>query len=170
MSEEKDSSESLDRNFIDALLDRAVYAPLGGLVEARKDMELAATRGRERVKMQVTNARLLGQLAVGFGSKEIGKRIRQLPLFPDDAPTPPDPKKQSSPEQSSSKKSETSPAPINHLIANYDDLSASQVVRLLGGFTPPEREEVERYERASRSRMTILNKIRQLDVGTDAAS
>ena len=117
MSEEKDSSESLDRHFIDALLDRAVYAPLGGLVEARKDMELAATRGRERVKMQVTNARLLGQLAVGFGSKEIGKRIRQLPLFPDDAPTPPDPKKQSTPEQSSSKKSETSPAPINHLIA-----------------------------------------------------
>lgn len=169
MSEAKDSSESLDRNFLDSLLDRVVYAPLGGLVEARKDMDLAATRGRERVKMQVTNARLLGQLAVGFGSKEIGKRIRQLPLFPDDAPPPSPPKQHSAPDQTTSPKSATSPNPIDHLIANYDDLSASQVVRLLGGFTPLERDEIARYERASRSRMTILNKVRQLDSGTDAA-
>lgn len=47
-------------------------------------------------------------------------------------------------------------------IADYDSLSASQVVSRLRGLTPGQLEAVRAYESATRGRKTILNRVQQL--------
>ena len=47
-------------------------------------------------------------------------------------------------------------------IPGYDTLSASQVVQRLAALAPDELEAIEDYERANRSRRTILNRVDQL--------
>lgn len=54
------------------------------------------------------------------------------------------------------------PAADNLAIHGYDTLSASQVVQRLAALAPDELEAIEDYERANRSRRTILNRIDQL--------
>ena len=54
------------------------------------------------------------------------------------------------------------PAADSLAIHGYDTLSASQVVQRLAGLAPDELEAIEDYERANRSRRTILNRIDQL--------
>jgi hypothetical protein len=56
---------------------------------------------------------------------------------------------------------EAGPAP-DDVIADYDALSASQIVPMLTGLTPAERARVAAYERAARGRQTILRRIDQL--------
>jgi hypothetical protein len=48
-------------------------------------------------------------------------------------------------------------------IADYDELSASQVVDRLEGLAPGDLAAIRDYERASRARATILGKIEQLE-------
>jgi len=52
-------------------------------------------------------------------------------------------------------------------IPEYDNLSASQVVPRLDGLTADELEAVRRYERKHRHRKTILNRVAQLQAGSD---
>jgi len=47
-------------------------------------------------------------------------------------------------------------------IADYDSLSASQVVSRLRGLTPGQLDAVRAYESATRGRKTILNRVQQL--------
>jgi hypothetical protein len=56
------------------------------------------------------------------------------------------------------------PAPEADTLAipGYDTLSASQVVQRLAALAPEELEAIEDYERANRSRRTILNRVDQL--------
>ena len=54
------------------------------------------------------------------------------------------------------------PAP-DDVIADYDALSASQIVPMLAGLDAAERARVADYERQARGRQTILRKIEQLD-------
>ena len=44
-------------------------------------------------------------------------------------------------------------------IANYDDLSALQILDLLGGLNKPELAKIKKYETTHRARQTILNRI-----------
>jgi hypothetical protein len=56
------------------------------------------------------------------------------------------------------------------VLADYDTLSASQVVRRLEGLGPDELRAVQRYEASTRNRRTILNRASQLlDEGPAAA-
>ena len=50
-------------------------------------------------------------------------------------------------------------------IADYDSLSASQVVKRLQGMAEAELDAVRAYESATRARKTILNRINQLQKG-----
>ena len=50
-------------------------------------------------------------------------------------------------------------------IADYDSLSASQVVKRLQGMAETELDAVRAYESATRARKTILNRISQLQKG-----
>jgi len=78
-----------------------------------------------------------------------------------------------SPDPTTSRSAPTSgttsaPPPVEGLaIPNYDSLAASQVVPRLASLSPPELESVRRYEAANRRRMTVLNRVAQLQ---DAAS
>ncbi|MFP5326170.1 MAG: hypothetical protein ACLGHT_01655 [Acidimicrobiia bacterium] len=54
------------------------------------------------------------------------------------------------------------PAADTLSIPGYDTLSASQVVQRLAALGPDELEAIEVYERANRSRRTILNRVDQL--------
>ena len=46
--------------------------------------------------------------------------------------------------------------------ANYDDLSALQILDLLGGLNKPELAKIKKYETTHRARQTILNRIAAL--------
>jgi hypothetical protein len=62
-------------------------------------------------------------------------------------------------------------ATLGAALADYDTLSASQVVRRLEGLGPEELRAVQRYESATRHRRTILNRASQLlEEGPAAAS
>lgn len=50
-------------------------------------------------------------------------------------------------------------------IPDYDSLAASQVVPRLASLSASELADVGTYERAHRSRQTILNRVRQLEAG-----
>src|SRR5438445_13141017 len=58
-------------------LDVFVYAPLGLVVSAREMLPTLAEKGREAV----TNARAMGEFALGMGQEEATKVVRNL--FPD---------------------------------------------------------------------------------------
>jgi hypothetical protein len=161
VSEEDVTQEPEARTVLDQLLDRFVYAPLEIMSEASQNVESTAQRGRERFSLQARNARVLGQMVVGFGANEVGRCLKSVGILPPDQAT------EDSPEPPAAEAAEPVPeAPldaIDHLIANYADLSASQVIRLLENFTPAELAEIERYEKATRGRTTIVNRIHQLE-------
>lgn len=54
---------------------------------------------------------------------------------------------------------ESAPLPI----AGYDDLTARQIVALLGELTPAQRQRIRRYETAGRNRKTVLSKLDRLN-------
>ena len=47
-------------------------------------------------------------------------------------------------------------------LADYDHLPASDIVSMLAGLEPAERDAIEAYELQSRHRRTILGKLDQL--------
>ena len=51
---------------------------------------------------------------------------------------------------------------VERALADYDTLSASQVVRRLESLGPDELHAVQRYEASTRNRRTILNRAGQL--------
>ena len=51
---------------------------------------------------------------------------------------------------------------VGGALADYDTLSASQVVRRLESLGPEELDAVRRYEASTRNRRTILNRAGQL--------
>ncbi len=53
-------------------------------------------------------------------------------------------------------------AVVGGALADYDTLSASQVVRRLESLGPEELDAVRRYEASTRNRRTILNRAGQL--------
>ena len=68
-------------------------------------------------------------------------------------------KKTSSKPTSSKPTKQPSTTQIKLPIANYDDLSALQILDLLGGLNKPELAKIKKYETTHRARQTILNRI-----------
>jgi hypothetical protein len=173
----EDHTEPADpQDPVDKLLDAIFYGPVGALAGLSDDSEALAERGRQHVALQLNNAKFLGQMVVTYGSKEVAKRASDLWASTVGSSGP-------AGGQASSQKTEPSNgeheptkaplvvvAPIDHLIAGYDDLSASQVVRLLDGLLPDELHELCTYEGATRNRRTILNRAAQLLEGAPEAS
>lgn len=68
-------------------------------------------------------------------------------------------KKTSSKPTSSKPSTQSATSQIKLPIANYDDLSALQILDLLGGLNKPELTKIKKYETTHRARQTILNRI-----------
>lgn len=164
-----------NRNATDHALDLLFYAPLGLLTEAAAHLPEMAQKGR----VQVGNAKVLGQFAVQFGKQRAEARLNRVPgearsllatwgLVAPDVPTSDGPtvgastrtapRAQSTPAEAAY----DAPAVDELAIPDYDSLAASQVVARLGGLRPDELEDVRRYEASHRARKTIMGRIAQL--------
>jgi hypothetical protein len=150
-----DAGDPSDAEREPSLLDVIVFGPVDAAFALLRDPRGAANRGRARVDQAVRQARALGELTVRFGSSELRRRTsggassEAPPTAPAAAPI-----------------RDAGPAP-DEVIANYDALSASQIVPMLAGLSADERARVADYEQRARGRQTILRKIAQLD-GTGA--
>jgi hypothetical protein len=148
---------------IDRAMDVFVFAPLGLLVSARELVPTLAEKGREAL----TNARAMGEFALGMGQEEAGKVVRNL--FPNDRQ--PSRRASASPptfSPSAAQPARTFPAAppeVTIAIPGYDALSASQVVPRLEGLDARELEAVRAYEESGRGRKTVLSRIAQLQAG-----
>jgi hypothetical protein len=141
-------------------------APIGVAVSVVEEIPELLAEGRRRLELQLGNALFVGRFVVNQKQRELSARLEGLlgngapPETADgdtDAePAPPTP----GPER---------PAPdpaaaaiVGGALADYDTLSASQVVRRLESLGPEELDAVRRYEASTRNRRTILNRAGQL--------
>lgn len=150
---------------VDQFLDLVLYAPLGLVAKSIDALPELAQRGRANA----TNARVLGQFALGATNARARSAIADaeqhiaafLAIVAESA----------SPKRSSTSPAENSTAQatvydeatsINDVIAEYDTLTAAEIVPLLAPLSDAQRERVQHYELAHRARKTVLNRLRQL--------
>ena len=153
-----------------------MFAPVGVAMNIKDDLPGLVNKGRERVEQEISNARVAGEYAVGRFQRRLAARLDSL-LGSDDgaASEPPDEPGPTVPRAAPPPPARPAPdagdaATLGAALADYDTLSASQVVRRLEGLGPEELRAVQRYESATRNRRTILNRAGQLLEGGPAAT
>jgi hypothetical protein len=142
-------------------------------------------KGRQRVQLQLGNAMVVGRFVVTRGQRKLSDRLDGvLHAMNDDlagrGPSERGPEDSDSGSgerdvervtsyrpQSTNLASASAPDPaaaaiVEGALADYDTLSASQVVRRLESLGPDELHAVQRYEASTRNRRTILNRASQL--------
>ncbi len=165
-----------------------VYVPIGigATVVTEAPRRLAQARNDLRA------ARFLGEMAVTQGVAQLRERqaatppasraTATAPSRRPAAPTPPADDRNDEPDPASSDTAGSdepgpidAPTPADAVsgiaaaelpIPDYDTVPAIDVVTQLGDLEPAERDLVAAYERANRSRRTILGKIAQLEGAT----
>jgi hypothetical protein len=170
VSDDVHDPEEAERSLAQRTLDALLFAPAGLLLTAVEDLPEMAAKGRSRLDVQVRNARLLGQFAVTFGRRDLGRRLARLAAsreeVPGDGHGAPEPRHGSEPSGRGTTAPPAAhavpPAAANLAIPDYDTLSASQVVRRLDGLGPQELHAVYQHESATRRRRTILHRAQQL--------
>ena len=152
------------RNPLRRTLDLCVFAPVGVAVTVVEDLPELIAKGRRRVEIQLGNARVVGRFVVHKGQREVSGRLDEFlgngsdeagtghdgadaPPAPPPARPVPDP---------------AAEAIVGGALADYDTLSASQVVRRLESLGPDQLRAVQRYEASTRNRRTILSRADQL--------
>jgi hypothetical protein len=134
------------------LLDVLVFGPIDAAFSLLRDPRGSAVRGRARVDQALRQARALGELSVRFGQRELRRRTESASEAAEDDTAA----------TATARRRAAGPAP-DDVIADYDALSASQIVPMLQGLNAEERARVASYERAARGRQTILRRIDQLE-------
>jgi hypothetical protein len=146
-------------------LDICVTAPVGVAVSVAEELPELIAQGRRRLELQLGNALFVGRYVVTKKQRELSARIDELfgnraPERADsngaaaEPPAPPGPQR-AAPDPAAA-------AIVGGALADYDTLSASQVVRRLESLGPDELHAVQRYEASTRNRRTILNRAGQL--------
>jgi len=163
-----------ERRPIDQLVDLFVYAPVGLAYEYHDVLPKLIKRGRSQVQI----AKFLGTMAAKQGQKTVEGRLEdvmdaasssvaqgitdvgaRVGLAPDPTPT----RAGKAPEAKTSGKTDTSTGDDRPLpIAGYDDLTAKQIVALLGDLEPKQRERIAAYEDSNRARKTVMAKLSSL--------
>jgi hypothetical protein len=145
-------------------LDVCIFAPVGLAVTAVEDLPGLVAKGRRRVELELANARIVGKFVVTKSERRLADRVgallgRTAPAGPDTARAPATdadaPPARPVPDAAAG-------AVVGGALADYDTLSASQVVRRLESLGPDELRAVQRYEASTRNRRTILNRAGQL--------
>jgi hypothetical protein len=156
------------------------------------DFPQFVTKGRAYIEQDLSNARVVGRFVVHREWRRVSKRLGEI--FGNEATEPapgsddePAPSETGVPPAASAPPAEQVPpagaappvaaapdaaaeAIVGRVLADYDTLSASQVVRRLESLGPEELRAVQRYEGSTRNRRTILNRASQLlDQGPAAA-
>ena len=142
-------AESDDDELAERILDLFVYAPLGLALEAKEMIPKLAERGRGQVAL----TRLAGTVAAQRGQAEASKLVDEISgalatfLGGDTPAATADPEAAADAEG----------LPID----GYADLTAVEIVRLLGDLDADGLDAIEAFEQAHRNRSTVLNRIRQ---------
>jgi len=154
---------------IEHLLDLFLYAPIGLMAKGADAFPELVERGRT----QASNARVIGQFALGASNTKARKSIadaeQHLQAFLKIVSEAARPSAQKSTDghaatsaDAVTESSTKDPESIDDLVENYDGLTAAQVLPLLAGKSAEDLDRIESYERSQRSRKTVLNRIRQL--------
>ncbi len=153
--------------------DTCIVAPVGAAVSVVEELPSLLAEGRRRVELHVGNALFVGRFVVNQKQRQLAARLGDLlghgaadetaesggtaggataaPPVPEQ-PAPPSP---AAPDPAAA-------AIVDGALADYDTLSASQVVRRLESLGADELRAVQRYEASTRNRRTILNRAGQL--------
>ena len=146
---------------VEQMLDMFLYAPIGFLSKSAESVPELAKRGRT----QAANARVIGQFALGatnakartaFADAE--QHVRSfLKIITESAK----PSRPEAPATSSVAAENDSTSVLPGAFADYDALTAVQILPLLATLSPVELQQVSDYEQAHRARKTVLARIRQ---------
>ena len=146
------------------------FAPVGLAMTVVEDLPGLIDKGRQRVELEISNARVVGRWVVTEGQREVGQRLANV-LHKEEADEPHD-RPTTAPPTAVPK-----PAPdpadratVERTFAGYDTLSASQVVRRLESLDADHLQAVQRYEASHRNRRTILSRSQQLLEGDPPAA
>jgi hypothetical protein len=144
-----------------------VFAPIGLALTAVEDLPGVAAKGRARVELELSNARVVGRYFVSRARREVEGRLGTGPKGGGGASPVHDTVEP--PHAHSGRQGPGRPTPdraaaevVERALADYDTLSASQVVRRLESLGPDQLQAVQRYEASTRKRRTILNRAGQL--------
>jgi hypothetical protein len=166
VSEDSDPSGGQSQSPLRRSFDVCLVAPIGVAVSVVEEIPELIAEGRRRLELQLGNALFVGRFVVNQKQRELSARLDALlgngaPRKVDDAtgtaesaPPPPGPERRA-PDPAAA-------AIVAGALADYDTLSASQVVRRLESLGPEELDAVRRYEASTRNRRTILNRAGQL--------
>ena len=159
-------------------LDACVFAPVGVAVSVVEEIPGLLAEGRRRVELQFGNALFVGRFVVNQKQRQLSARLDELlhngtgdgsgsssgggpaqsaPSAGATADTPPP-----APGSERPAPDPAAAAIVDGALADYDTLSASQVVRRLESLGSDELRAVQRYEASTRNRRTILNRAGQL--------
>lgn len=167
MSEDPDHDDEQDgKSPLRRTLDLCLFAPVGLAVTVVEDLPELIAKGRRRVELELGNARVVGRFVVNKGQRGMSDRLDDFlgngteeageaadgDVEPPPVPVPPS---RAAPDPAAE-------AIVGDALADYDTLSASQVVRRLESLGPEELHAVQRYEASTRNRRTILNRAGQL--------
>jgi hypothetical protein len=142
--------------------DQSCGDPLEQLGRLLGELSGLAERSAERIERELSNAHGVGRMAITFGGAEARRRLSRLFMPNRQRPASPGPGEAPRPAGSSTRSSAEASAAIDSVIAGYDDLSASQVITLLGELDDAGLRAVATHEAAHRGRRTILNRVEQL--------
>jgi hypothetical protein len=174
--EAEDDASAAEENPWRRTLDACIFAPVGMAVTVIEDLPDLIGKGRGRVEQEISNARVAGQYVVGRMQRRLFDRLDGFvhnangagPATPEDSADA-EPAATATPDRPGPDPADA--ATVGAALADYDTLSASQVVRRLESLGPDELRAVQRYEAATRNRRTILNRAGQLlDPGPAEAS
>jgi len=134
-------------------------------VSVAEELPELLAEGRRRLELQLGNALFVGRYVVTKKQRELSARLDEFlgngagerDMMPDETAEPPQP-----PGPQRSAPDPAAAAIVGGALADYDTLSASQVVRRLESLGPEELHAVQRYEASTRNRRTILNRAGQL--------
>ncbi len=145
--------------------DLCLYAPVGVAVTVVEDLPELIAKGRRKVELQLGNAHVVGRFVVKKSRRGVSERLEDL--LGNGAEATPDGNEDRSEAVAETASERRVPDPaaeaiVGGALADYDTLSASQVVRRLESLGPDQLRAVQRYEESTRNRRTILHRAGQL--------
>jgi hypothetical protein len=142
------------------------FSPLDVLGMVVDELSSLATSSCHKISQELKNAEAIGTMTVRVGGAAVKKQVFEFLGLTKAQPAP-----SSTPSSTTSTVKERSDpeaaAVIDAVIPGYDDLSASQVIRLLDELEPDGLDAVDVHESGHRGRRTILNKVHQLQLASD---
>jgi hypothetical protein len=157
-------ADAPDRRPIDQWMDLFVYAPVGLVYEYQEVLPKLIKRGKSQVQI----AKLLGTMAAKQGQRVVNSRLEDVidgatsgvaqgitDIGSRVGLAPESPTTRSDSDRALESAGDDPPLPI----VGYNDLTAKQIIGLLGDLDPAQRARIGAYEAAHRGRKTVMAKL-----------